>query len=406
MELLVVATSMLRLFLVSVVYLLNIRGLLRLTWQPRACIHALTTGAVLLAGVLYLSSWAPYIAYTLANGHWLLLGARRHCLLQHFVAAEIGAVLLALLAVRLMYRLLVRVYKRPLPSARAASLVTCMAWLGPQLLYDAVAVTRDDTTRSPDSYRFLDDLLVVPQGSNASHGYRVGFMICMQLLSGPVLSYYVWQYLVLVLPLAGVIIYCSARLMLASHIRRREEPSDSSVESRSGRFAFLNWSKRAVCQYGCKTNTFVDMALYYNFIWLVVLRPLAILHALYMQTGEWGNAFYMDFGSHLVLAFSAVFSPFSVGNPNTPTPPEPNRLTETINPIIMQKKHDKDSGLLTSVVPDVCPQAGNLCLGSGFASSTMKKVESYENISDLKGISKDCSVALENKEKPGEESVC
>ncbi|GIY40271.1 hypothetical protein CDAR_557881, partial [Caerostris darwini] len=169
---------------------------------------------------------------------------------------------------------------------------------------------------------------------------------------------------------------------------------------------FLNWSKRAVCQYGCKTNTFVDMALYYNFIWLVVLRPLAILHALYMQTGEWGNAFYMDFGSHLVLAFSAVFSPFSVGNPTTPTPPEPNRLTETINPIIMQKKHDKDSGLLTSVVPDVCPQAGNLCLGSGFASSTMKKVESYENISDLKGISKDCSVALENKEKPGEESVC
>ncbi|GFW63756.1 uncharacterized protein TNCV_4940481 [Trichonephila clavipes] len=236
MELLVVATSMLRLFLVSVVYLLNIRGLLRLTWQPRACIHALTTGAVLLAGVLYLSSWAPYIAYTLANGHWLLLGARRHCLLQHFVAAEIGAVLLALLAVRLMYRLLVKVYKRPPPSARAASLVTCLAWLGPQLLYDAVAVTRDDTTRSPDSYRFLDDLLVVPQGSNASHGYRVGFMICMQLLSGPVLSYYVWQYLVLVLPLAGVIIYCSARLMLASHIRRREEPADSSIESRSGRF--------------------------------------------------------------------------------------------------------------------------------------------------------------------------
>lgn len=237
MELVVVATSMLRLLLVSVIYLLNIRGLLRLTWQPRSCIHALTTGAVLLAGVLYLSSWAPYIAYTLANGHWLLLGARRHCLLQHFVAAEIGAVLLVLLAVRLMYRFLVRVYKRPPPSARAASLVTCLAWLGPQLLYDAVAVTRDDSTRAPDSYRFLDDLLVVPQGGgNASHGYRVGFMICMQLLSGPVLSYYVWQYLVLVLPLAALIVYCSARLMLVARVRRREEPAESSIESRSGRF--------------------------------------------------------------------------------------------------------------------------------------------------------------------------
>ncbi|GFR12000.1 uncharacterized protein TNCT_716851 [Trichonephila clavata] len=146
------------------------------------------------------------------------------------------------------------------------------------------------------------------------------------------------------------------------------------------------------------------MALYYNFIWLVVLRPLAILHALYMQTGEWGNAFYMDFGSHLVLAFSAVFSPFSVGNPTAP--PEPNRLTETINPIIMQKKHkDNGSGILASV-PDVCPQGGGICLGATFIQPPVKRIESYENISDLKGIAKDCSVALENKEKPGEESVC
>lgn len=236
MEIIVMATSILRLLLVSVVYLLNIRGLLRLTWQPRNCIHALTTGATLLAGILYLSSWAPYIAYTLANGHWLLLGPRKHCLLQHFVSAEIGAVLLSLLAVRLTYRCLVTVYKRPAPSARAVSLVTCLAWLGPQLLYDAVAVTRDDSTRSPDSYRFLDDLLVVPQGANSSHGYRVGFMICMQMLSGPVLSYYVWQYLVLVLPLAGVIIYCSGRLIVASRTRRRETPAESSPTIQSGRF--------------------------------------------------------------------------------------------------------------------------------------------------------------------------
>lgn len=151
------------------------------------------------------------------------------------------------------------------------------------------------------------------------------------------------------------------------------------------------------------------MALYYNFIWLVILRPLAILHALYMQTGEWGNAFYMDFGSHLVLAFSAVFSPFSVGNPNTAPPPEPAaaRITETINPVLAhhQKKH-KDFG---GAVPDVCIQNGGLLLAApGFVMPPPDRVESYENVSDLKAIvgNKDCSVALENKEKPGEESVC
>ncbi|XP_054717036.1 uncharacterized protein LOC129226454 [Uloborus diversus] len=384
MEFVVLATSLLRLFLVSAVYLLNIRALLRLTWRPRACVHALTTGAVLLVSLLYLSSWAPYIAYTLANGHWLLLSARRHCLLQYFAAAEIGAVLLALLAVRLMHRCLVRVFGRPAPSACVASLVTCLAWLAPQLLYDAVAVTRDDdATRSPDAYRFLDDLLVVPPqvGSNnsSSHGYRVGFMICMQLLSGPVLSYYVWQYLMMVLPLAGLVLYCTARLMMASHVRGRQEPAEGSLEaSGGGRFGFLSWSRRrSVCPYGCRNNTFVDMALYYNFIWLVLLRPLALLHALYMQSGDWEHpCFYMDFGSHLVLAFSAVFSPFSVGKP-----PQEGSLTETINTVLVNNELPH---------PDVCPPIP--------PSHALKRVESYENIPS--------PVALKGKEQLGEESVC
>lgn len=166
--------------------------------------------------------------------------------------------------------------------------------------------------------------------------------------------------------------------------------------------AFLTWSRPTVCQYGCKSNTFVDMALYYNFIWLVILRPLAMLHALYMQRAEWGNAFYMDFGSHLVLAFSAVFSPFAVARPLTQQ--EMEKITETINPVIL-KRQNQDPVMLR-VVPDVCASSNGMVFSPDFGRSSTGKVESYENISDIKELSPDISVNLKNKEKPGEESMC
>lgn len=166
--------------------------------------------------------------------------------------------------------------------------------------------------------------------------------------------------------------------------------------------AFLTWSRPTICQYGCKSNTFVDMALYYNFIWLVILRPLAMLHALYMQRSEWGNAFYMDFGSHLVLAFSAVFSPFAVARPLTQQ--EQERITETINPIIL-KRQNQDPVMLR-VVPDVCPSSNGIVFSPDFRRPSFDKDDSYENVSDIKEMSNDVSVSLKNKEKPGEESMC
>lgn len=166
--------------------------------------------------------------------------------------------------------------------------------------------------------------------------------------------------------------------------------------------AFLTWVRPTVCQYGCKSNTFVDMALYYNFIWLVVLRPLAMLHALYMQRAEWGNAFYMDFGSHLVLAFSAVFSPFAVARPLTQQ--EQERITDAINPIIIKRQHQDP--MMLRVVPDVCPSGDRVVFSPDFTRSNSDNAESYENVSDIKEMASDVSVNLKNKEKPGEESIC
>lgn len=150
------------------------------------------------------------------------------------------------------------------------------------------------------------------------------------------------------------------------------------------------------------------MALYYNFIWLVILRPLAMFHALYMQRAEWGNAFYMDFGSHLVLAFSAVFSPFAVARPLTPQ--EQERITDAINPIIIKRQNQEP--LVLRVVPDVCPPSdGGIVFSPDFRrpcfDDKYHRDDSYENVGDIKEMmSDDVSVNLKNKEKPGEESMC
>lgn len=327
MEPVVVLTSVLRLILVGVVYALNASALVRLVSRSTsACVHVLTSAAVLLAGLLYLSSWAPYLVYSLTDGRWLLLGANRHCLLQHFVTSEISAVLLALLAVRVLYRYLVKVLQRPPPTARAASLATSIAWLGPQILYDAMTTSLDSRSYREDypqstSYRFLDDVMELPRRSaNSTRGYRVGFMVCLQSLDPNVLSSFIWQYAVVVLPLGALILFCGFRLLLGTKetLRINDLTLVNNKEFKEASFAEAQGSPTCKggdpCSRSCFRDTLVDMALYYNLIWLLILRPLAVLHALYLQSVPFAtttNASYIDIGSHLVLTFSCVFSPFS-----------------------------------------------------------------------------------------------
>ncbi|XP_023223000.1 uncharacterized protein LOC111624402 [Centruroides sculpturatus] len=307
MEVLILISSLLRVALVAGVYILNIRALLILAWQSKTCVHSLTTGAVLLSCLLYLSSWTPYLTYGLANGQWLLLTARSHCVLQQFVTMETSSVLLALLAIRITYKFFVRIRSKSVTSAFASSLILCVAWLGPQLVFDVINLVRDEPERG-SNYRFLDDLLVVPNTVNATRGYRVGFMICMQALSSPVISYYTSQYIFLVLPLAHIVAYCSLRLYLMKRGRCLSPGHDNSgIET--------GYLQRIIETNSCcrdyKNDTFVNMSLYYNCIWMIFLRPLAILHAMYLQSKDWESAYYMDFGTHLVLAFASVFSPLS-----------------------------------------------------------------------------------------------
>ncbi|XP_076371897.1 uncharacterized protein LOC143257318 isoform X2 [Tachypleus tridentatus] len=311
MDILLVISNISRLIILIIVYLLNFQTLIKLVLYPRSCLHVLTSGAVLLTGLVYLGSWTPYVAYSLANGEWPVLDSSRYCLLQCFITTEAGFVLLSLLAVRLLYGYLIVVYKQPQLGARTASLATCLAWLVPQLLYDVLAVYGEDNGTDESLY-FLDSLLVIPSNGNSTSGYKVGFMICLQTLGQHYLTYLKWQYMVLTLPPALVIVYCIFRLLMAPTrlvLTETKEPLPPPLgNSCSGP---CNRLEKQTCGPECRNEVFIDVALYYNFIWLTLLRPLTILYVLYNHNKEEELVYYVDLGSHLVLSFTTVFSPFS-----------------------------------------------------------------------------------------------
>ena len=62
----------------------------------------------------------------------------------------------------------------------------------------------------------------------------------------------------------------------------------------------------------CSGDLVISLSLYFNLMWLLILRPLIILQTLMMTKDSDLNApSYLDFGTYLVLIFSALFAPFS-----------------------------------------------------------------------------------------------
>lgn len=79
------------------------------------------------------------------------------------------------------------------------------------------------------------------------------------------------------------------------------------------------------CYCDCSGDIILTTCLYFNFIWLLLLRPLVVLRTLMIQSdkmpdSEWSvinpllqqsQSVYLDFGSHLVIIIVSIFVPFS-----------------------------------------------------------------------------------------------
>ena len=77
-------------------------------------------------------------------------------------------------------------------------------------------------------------------------------------------------------------------------------------------FLFFLFIFFAVDSCECSNDFAMSLSLYFNLMWLLILRPLVVLQTLMMST-EADNAppTYLDFGTHLVLIFASLSIPFS-----------------------------------------------------------------------------------------------
>lgn len=159
--------------------------------------------------------------------------------------------------------------------ARTLAFAACIAWIIPQLMYLTAA---DFLHRDQSTFRFMDRVMLVPSSSSSSssQSYRngtrgsllkgdeaaatVGFAICVQHLASPVVAQLAWHYVVLVIPLTALILLC-----FAVHYLKTSFNAIDSIQS---------------CK--CSDDLLITLSLYFNMMWLLILRPLIVLQTLMM----------------------------------------------------------------------------------------------------------------------------
>ncbi|RWS12843.1 hypothetical protein B4U79_07207 [Dinothrombium tinctorium] len=285
MESIIVATGITRLILISGVLFVNTISFIRLLWccagnVKAKCVHKITTAVTILCSIVYLLSWLPYLTFSLPDGKWPLVNAKEHCIIQLSVTAQVTTILLTVLAVRKLYDCF-----NP-KVAKVLSFSAVFAWVIPQLLYLSLAELLNNES---SSFRFLDRLLLIPHSSsNASNEVTIGFMLCIHHLAAPVVAQLSWHYIVLVVPLTALI-------LLSFILQAFRKTTNAGAEEN--------------CK--CTPDLLISLCLYFNLMWLLILRPLIVLQTLIINK-EWQQSpTYLDFGTHLVIIFAAVFVPFA-----------------------------------------------------------------------------------------------
>ena len=157
--------SLLRIFVVALVLAVNIIALRRSSSKRSKChcLYLYVSDSVKICSIIYITSWIPFLLYSLLNGRWLLIDQRIFCLIQNYMT---NAVLLVLLAMAALITLTKLPSVRHMSPKLAAGL-TLAAWIVPQFTYFVILTCVDNASgahRDQDFY-LLDDLF----GTKGSH---------------------------------------------------------------------------------------------------------------------------------------------------------------------------------------------------------------------------------------------
>ena len=162
--------------MVALVLAVNIIALRRCSSRAAKChcLYLYVSDSVKICSVVYITSWIPFLLYSMLNGRWLLIDKQIFCLVQNYIT---NAVLLVLLAMAALATLSKSQGTRKISHQLAAGL-TLAAWILPQFAYFVILTSLDNASahHNQDDFFLLDDLLGTADktSSAGSIAYSVG----------------------------------------------------------------------------------------------------------------------------------------------------------------------------------------------------------------------------------------
>ena len=95
---LVLLLSLLRIFVVALVLAVNIIALRGCSSRNAKChcLYLYVSDSIKICSVVYITSWIPFLIYTMLNGRWLVIDKQIFCMIQNYITNSILLVLLAI----------------------------------------------------------------------------------------------------------------------------------------------------------------------------------------------------------------------------------------------------------------------------------------------------------------------
>lgn len=256
--------SLLRIFVVALVLAVNIIALRRSSSNQSKChcLYLYVSDSVKICSIIYITSWIPFLLYSLLNGRWLFIDQRIFCLIQNYMT---NAVLLVLLAMAALIYISKLPYAKTMSPKSTAGLILA-AWIVPQLTYFVIATCVDNASghQNQDFY-LMDDLLgtnekprsteitysignmIFKFGNKTTIARHVlnfkpaGFTICGHSLCPLGLFRYTLQYVIIILPICfttGFVYFrlLNYRLPVAIQLSYSEESNRKKLMTDAGMY--------------------------------------------------------------------------------------------------------------------------------------------------------------------------
>ena len=197
--------SLIRFSILSTLFLINLTSLIRLILfnvksdlkNNQHCVHTVCNSLIILANLLYLTTWIPYLGLSIYDTNWSMVNGLEQCALQYLTSSIFVTLLLTILVIRKIYCCF------NCENGKIISFAIVFAWIFPQTVYltiiEIFGVDKLSPFENPNklipfrSYFESSDLIELESNRTSSlfdaNDFNLkngSFMICVHRLSSQI----------------------------------------------------------------------------------------------------------------------------------------------------------------------------------------------------------------------------